>query len=117
MPGQDILMGVDQLIREGIADPKRLALGSYSYGGFLTNWLITQTTRFNTALTGAGDAEHASGWGTMDLPVVIKYLHGGISMEVSPGRYPVPIMMSHPSMHLRTFGRQRIWSLDRPMCV
>ncbi|CAF1220577.1 unnamed protein product [Rotaria sp. Silwood1] len=82
LPGQDILMGVDQLTKDGIADSKRLAVGGYSYGGFLTNWLITQTTRFNAALSGAGGIEHVSGWGTMDLPLLRSYLHGGFPWEV-----------------------------------
>ncbi|CAF4791609.1 unnamed protein product [Rotaria sp. Silwood1] len=82
LPGQDILMGVDQLTKDGIADSKRLAVGGYSYGGFLTNWLITQTTRFNAALSGAGGIEHVSGWGTMDLPLLLSYLHGGFPWEV-----------------------------------
>jgi dipeptidyl aminopeptidase/acylaminoacyl peptidase len=42
-PGRDILSGIDQLINDGIVDPNKLALGGYSYGGFLTHWLITQT--------------------------------------------------------------------------
>ncbi len=54
-PGKDILYGVDALIRDGIADSKRLTIGGYSYGGYLTNWLITQTTRFNAAAS-----EHVS---------------------------------------------------------
>ena len=96
LPGQDILMGVDQLVHEGIADPKRLAVGGYSFGGFLTNWLITQTTRFNAALSGAGDIEHVSGWGTMDLPVLIKYLHGGFPWEVPEVyQYESPIYHLH----------------------
>ncbi|CAM4824497.1 unnamed protein product [Rotaria magnacalcarata] len=82
LPGEDILMGVDQLIEDGIADSKKLAVGGYSYGGFLTNWLITQTTRFNVALSGAGSTEHVSSWGTMDLPVLLSYLHGGFPWEV-----------------------------------
>ncbi|CAM4900207.1 unnamed protein product [Rotaria socialis] len=82
LPGEDILMGVDQLIEDGITDSKRLAVGGYSYGGFLTNWLITQTTRFNAALSGAGSIEHVSSWGTMDLPVLLSYLHGGFPWEV-----------------------------------
>jgi dipeptidyl aminopeptidase/acylaminoacyl peptidase len=86
LPGQDILMGVDQLIADGIADPKRLNVGGYSFGGFLTNWLITKTTRFNAALSGAGDIEHVSGWGTMDLPLLVSYLHGGFPWLV-PGIY------------------------------
>ncbi len=42
-PGKDILYGVDALVRDGIADSKRLTIRGYSYGAYLTNWLITQT--------------------------------------------------------------------------
>jgi len=54
VPGVDILAGVDALVKDGTADPERLAIGGYSYGGYMTNWLLTQTTRFKAAVTGAG---------------------------------------------------------------
>lgn len=66
-PGKDILTGVDALVKSGIADPEHLAIGGYSYGGYMTNWLITQTTRFKAAVTGAGAVEHAANWGNDDL--------------------------------------------------
>jgi dipeptidyl aminopeptidase/acylaminoacyl peptidase len=65
-PGRDILEGVDALVRDGYADPDRLTIGGYSYGGYMTNWLITQTTRFKAAVTGAGAVEHAANWGNDD---------------------------------------------------
>lgn len=65
-PGRDILEGVDALVKDGIADPDHLAIGGYSYGGYMTNWLITQTTRFRSAVTGAGAVEHAANWGNDD---------------------------------------------------
>jgi dipeptidyl aminopeptidase/acylaminoacyl peptidase len=65
-PGRDILAGVDALVKDGYADPDHLAIGGYSYGGYLTNWLITQTTRFKSAVTGAGAVEHAANWGNDD---------------------------------------------------
>jgi dipeptidyl aminopeptidase/acylaminoacyl peptidase len=65
-PGRDILEGVDALVKDGIADPDHLAIGGYSYGGYMTNWLITQTTRFKAAVTGAGAVEHAANWGNDD---------------------------------------------------
>jgi dipeptidyl aminopeptidase/acylaminoacyl peptidase len=65
-PGRDILAGVDALVKDGYADPDRLAIGGYSYGGYMTNWLITQTTRFKAAVTGAGAVEHAANWGNDD---------------------------------------------------
>jgi dipeptidyl aminopeptidase/acylaminoacyl peptidase len=66
-PGRDILAGVDALVKDGTADPDHLAIGGYSYGGYMTNWLITQTTRFKSAVTGAGAVEHAANWGNDDL--------------------------------------------------
>ena len=65
-PGRDILEGVDALVKDGYADPDQLAVGGYSYGGYMTNWLITQTTRFKAAVTGAGAVEHAANWGNDD---------------------------------------------------
>jgi dipeptidyl aminopeptidase/acylaminoacyl peptidase len=65
-PGLDILAGVDALVRDGYADADHLAIGGYSYGGYMTNWLITQTTRFKAAVTGAGAVEHAANWGNDD---------------------------------------------------
>ena len=81
-PGKDILAGVDHLIKDGTADPSRLSLGGYSYGGYLTNWLITQTTRFNAALSGAGPLEHISMWGTTDWPAFIIPLFGGFPWHI-----------------------------------
>ena len=66
-PGEDILAGVDALVKDGYADPDKLAIGGYSYGGYMTNWLITETTRFKVAVTGAGAVEHAANWGNDDV--------------------------------------------------
>ena len=66
VPGKDILAGVDALVADGTADPSHLVIGGYSYGGYMTNWLITQTTRFRAAVTGAGAVEHAANWGNDD---------------------------------------------------
>jgi dipeptidyl aminopeptidase/acylaminoacyl peptidase len=68
-PARDILAGVDALVKNGIADPSHLAVGGYSYGGYLTNWLITQTTRFRAAVTGAGGVENVADWGNDDSTV------------------------------------------------
>jgi dipeptidyl aminopeptidase/acylaminoacyl peptidase len=74
---------VDALVRDGIADPKRLTIGGFSYGAYLTNWLITQTTRFNAALSGAGAVEHVADWGLTDVPLSIIYFFGGYPWQLS----------------------------------
>ena len=50
---RDIMAGVDQLIAQGIADPNRLGVMGASYGGYMTNWIVTQTGRFKAASAGA----------------------------------------------------------------
>lgn len=85
-PGRDILTGVDALVKDGIADPNHLAVGGYSYGGYMTNWLITQTTRFKAAVTGAGAVEHVANWGNDDTGFDDVYFLGGHAWEV-PDRY------------------------------
>ncbi len=80
-PGRDILTGVDALVRDGYADPDKLAIGGYSYGGYMTNWLITQTTRFKAAVTGAGAVEHAANWGNDDLTWDDAWYLGGMPWE------------------------------------
>jgi dipeptidyl aminopeptidase/acylaminoacyl peptidase len=85
-PGKDILEGVDALIKDGIADPDHLTIGGYSYGGYMTNWLITQTTRFKAAVTGAGAVEHIGNWGNDDTTYDDAYFLGGRPWE-APQRY------------------------------
>jgi dipeptidyl aminopeptidase/acylaminoacyl peptidase len=50
---RDVMAGVDKLIADGIADPDRLGVMGASYGGYLTNWIVTQTARFKAASAGA----------------------------------------------------------------
>ncbi len=54
---KDIMAGVDHLIARGIADGSRLGVMGASYGGYLTNWIVTQTTRFKAAAAGASIAD------------------------------------------------------------
>ena len=50
----DLLASVEEAIREGVADPDRLGIGGWSYGGILTDYTIASTTRFKAAISGAG---------------------------------------------------------------
>ncbi|MCP4895835.1 MAG: S9 family peptidase, partial [bacterium] len=50
---KDVMAGVDHLIEAGIADPDRLAIGGWSYGGYMAAWAVTQTDRFNASISGA----------------------------------------------------------------
>ncbi len=50
---QDVMDGVNLLVKEKIADPSRLGIGGWSYGGFMTSWTVTHTDRFKAAVAGA----------------------------------------------------------------
>ncbi len=65
---EDVLAGVDHVVQRYAVDPKRLGVTGYSYGGFLTNWIITQTRRFAAASVGAGISNWVSDYGTADIP-------------------------------------------------
>jgi len=67
MDFQDIMDGVDYLIEQKIADPNRLGIGGWSYGGFMTSWAVTQTNRFKAAVVGAGVTNLFSFDGTTDI--------------------------------------------------
>ena len=60
---EDVMAGVDHAIAKGNADPDRLGVGGWSYGGILTNYVISKTTRFKGAISGAGGILWAASYG------------------------------------------------------
>ena len=61
---QDDLAAVDDAMARGVADPDRLGVGGWSYGGMSTNYLIATTTRFKAATSGASISNILAGYGT-----------------------------------------------------
>jgi len=80
-PGRDILSGVESLVKAGLANPKQMTIGGYSYGGYMTNWLITQTNEFKAAVTGAGAVEHIGNWGNDDTTYDDAFFLGGLMWD------------------------------------
>lgn len=74
---RDLMSGVDHVISQGIADPDRLGIMGWSYGGFMTSWTITQTKRFRAASVGAGVTNLMSFTGTADIPGFLPDYFGG----------------------------------------
>jgi dipeptidyl aminopeptidase/acylaminoacyl peptidase len=62
--GQDVLAAVDYAVAAGVADPGRLGVGGWSYGGILTNQVIARDPRFKAAISGAGQSNALAGYGT-----------------------------------------------------
>ena len=66
--GEDVISGIDYVLSKYPIDPKRVGHTGHSYGGFMTNWLITQyPDRFAAAITGAGISNWISDYGTADI--------------------------------------------------
>jgi len=77
----DDMTGVDQVIAMGIADPDHLAVMGWSYGGFMTSWVVTHTNRFKAAVVGAGVTDLWSFTGTADIPGFLPDYFGGEPWE------------------------------------
>jgi dipeptidyl aminopeptidase/acylaminoacyl peptidase len=68
---EDLLAGVDDVVARGLADPGRLAVGGWSYGGLLTDYMIASDNRFKVAICGAGSGNQLSTWGSDEY--VLQY--------------------------------------------
>ena len=74
---EDIKSGVKYLIEKGIADPDRVGIGGWSYGGYMTAWAVTQTDMFKAAVMGAGLSNLVSMYGTTDIPTFMRTYFAG----------------------------------------
>jgi dipeptidyl aminopeptidase/acylaminoacyl peptidase len=80
---QDLMTGVDKVIEMGVADPERLGVMGWSYGGYMTSWIVTQTKRFKAASAGAPVTNLMSFNGTADIPSFIPDYFGGQHWEAA----------------------------------
>jgi dipeptidyl aminopeptidase/acylaminoacyl peptidase len=90
----DLLAGVDALVARGIADKDRLAVGGWSYGGILTDYLIASDRRFKAAISGAGSANQLATYGSDEY--VLQY-----NNELGPPWVDTPLWLklSYPFFH------------------
>jgi dipeptidyl aminopeptidase/acylaminoacyl peptidase len=111
---EDLMAGVDHVIARGHADPDRLAVAGYSYGGYMTAWIVGHTPRFRAAMSGAPVGNGYSFWGTSDIgPLFGQYELGGAPpqeaalhyLERSPIHYlhqcRTPVLFLHHEGDLR----------------
>ncbi|QNI30546.1 S9 family peptidase [Alloacidobacterium dinghuense] len=103
---QDVMDGVDFLVAKGIADPDQLAVGGWSFGGFMTAWTVTHTNRFKAAMVGAGVTDLFSMATTTDISPSFETGYFGdfqtyrkVYDEHSPVRYldqcHTPVLVLH----------------------
>jgi dipeptidyl aminopeptidase/acylaminoacyl peptidase len=81
MDYQDLMTGVDKVVEMGVADENRLGVMGWSYGGYMTSWIVTQTKRFKAASAGAPVTNLMSFNGTADIPSFIPDYFGGNQWE------------------------------------
>jgi dipeptidyl aminopeptidase/acylaminoacyl peptidase len=92
---EDVMASVDYVIEQGFADPDRLGVGGWSYGGLLTNHVIVKTGRFEAAITGASSTlyvsnyghDHYQRWWESELGVPWKKENRTIWEKLSPFNY------------------------------
>jgi dipeptidyl aminopeptidase/acylaminoacyl peptidase len=93
---EDLLAGIDHLIQMGVADPDRLGVGGWSYGGILTDYIIASDNRFKGATSGAGTAFTVAFYGTDQY--IIQYDH-----EIGPPwnakAWETYVKISYPFLH------------------
>jgi len=73
---KDVMATADYLGSSGLADPNRLGIAGWSYGGYMSEWAITQTNRFKAAVSGAGLADLATEYGTEEHPSYDEWFYG-----------------------------------------
>jgi dipeptidyl aminopeptidase/acylaminoacyl peptidase len=114
----DIMTGVDYLVAEGIADPDRMVAYGWSYGGYMTFWMCTQTHRFKLISPGAGLSNLYSMYSTTDIPGYLGWFFGtpwdneDIYRELSPIRHvkdvTTPILIMHGGNDARVPPEQAV---------
>lgn len=93
---EDLLAGVDHVIKMGVADPERLGVGGWSYGGILTDYLIASDTRFKAATSGAGTAFTVSYYG---VDHYITQYDNEIGPPWNPQAWATYQKLSYPFLH------------------
>jgi dipeptidyl aminopeptidase/acylaminoacyl peptidase len=77
----DLMAAVDRVIEDRVVDPGRVYVWGYSYGGFMTSWVVGHTSRFKAAVVGAPVIDQLSMIGTTDIPQFAAYELGGLPWE------------------------------------
>ena len=93
---EDLEAGVNHVIQMGVADPDRLGVGGWSYGGILTDYMIASDTRFKAATSGAGTAFTVSFYGTDQY--IIQY-DNEIGPPWTKAGWDAYVKMSYPFLH------------------
>ena len=110
---EDCMTGVDAMIATGLADPDRLGAFGWSYGGYMTFWILTQTDRFKAVSPGAGLSNIYSMYSQNDIQRYLRWFYSDKSpwdatdlyWDRSPMKYvknvKTPTMIMHGQVDTR----------------
>lgn len=93
---EDLQAGVDYVVKMGVADPDRLGVGGWSYGGILTDYMIASDTRFKAGTSGAGTAFTVAFYGTDQYIIQYDY---EIGPPWNPKSWETYQKISYPFLH------------------
>jgi len=114
----DCMTGIDFCIDKGLADPERLICYGWSYGGYMSYWIVTQTDRFKAVSPGAGLPNLYSMYSTTDISHYLSWFFGTpwdneeTYLKLSPIRYVknvnTPILIMHGAEDRRVPQEQAV---------
>lgn len=116
-PGRDVMSGVDLLIKKGIADPNKMAVSGWSYGGYMTSWLLgNYPDRWKAGVAGAPVTDHVDQYAFSDIHSFVATYYGGSPFtdpkRLQAYRDQAPITYAHrikaPTLILCDTGDQRV---------
>ena len=96
---KDVMAAVDHVVELGYTDPERLGVGGWSYGGILTNYVITKTGRFKAATSGASETNYLLAYGTdhyqlqWELELGLPWENAELYNKISPITHVANIVM------------------------
>lgn len=93
---RDQMAAVDAVLARGRTDPNRLGIGGWSYGGYMSQWAPTRTSRFRAAVAGAGTFDLIAEYETEDFPQGDEWFFG------TPWQHPDAFEHSSPNAHITT---------------
>jgi dipeptidyl aminopeptidase/acylaminoacyl peptidase len=116
-PGRDVMTGVDMLIKRGIADPANMAVSGWSYGGYMTAWLLgNYPDRWRAGVAGAAVTDHVDQYAFSDIHSSVALYYGGSpftdAKRLQAYRDQAPITyapkIKAPTLVLSDTGDQRV---------
>ena len=109
---QDLMAGVDEVVKRGYIDEKRLGVTGGSGGGLLTNWTITQTNRFQAAVSQRSIADWSGFWFTADFTLFTPSW-----FRKAPWEDPADFVARSPMTHVARVKTPSCWWTAMTICA